>query len=148
MPKNYICSKEAKNSILLKYLYPQKLVNDNFFNRTGTNKLDGAIVECYKEKKVTRKQQLCCIFTEILFLDSEVHCVEQYARLTKEGPINLFYYAFVTRGGNPETLGTVQQLDVNDVEVLKETPVVCFWNFSRQPKLCTCYGGRPVRNWQ
>ena len=96
MPKKLRRGKHAEVSVLLKYLHPQKLVNDKFPNRTATSKIDKAIVVRCEEKKVTRKQQLCCVLTHESFPDNEVHCVERYARVTKEGPEDYLYDVFVT----------------------------------------------------
>ena len=81
----------AECSVLLSRLHPSKLIDDHFTNRSACDRLDGLIALKRELKYVNRRDQYCIVFRHERLHNQQIHCVERYCKVTKEGSfVDLF----------------------------------------------------------
>ena len=70
---------------LLKYIHPSKLIRDKYPNPINGQRLENCLLIRRETKEVNRKQQVCVIFRHDEFPDKELHAVERWVKVKKEG---------------------------------------------------------------
>ena len=129
MPTNLRRGKDAIVSILLKYIHPSEHIRAAYPNQGNGQRLDGCCVLRREVKKIRRTDQLAIVVSHESFPNTELYCVERYAKVTTEGPAdylfdNVVVEAVAEEGDRP---GDAQQVPQQDVPILM--PAVCRRNF-------------------
>ena len=72
---------------LLKYVHPSALIREKYPNPMNSQRLENCLVICREAKEVKHIQQTCIIFHHNEFPDKELHCVERWVKIKKEGDV-------------------------------------------------------------
>eukprot|EP00957_Ditylum_brightwellii_P061078 4635220-Ditylum_brightwellii.AAC.1 len=91
MARTKQCSSGAVCSCLVNKIHPGLEVEAKFPNRTKLNWLDGHVAIRWEPKKVKKKEQVCIVFHHCNFPNKEVHEVEWWVKVLKEGAAEHFF---------------------------------------------------------
>jgi len=83
--------RHAKISVMARFVHPSAHIRTKFPNLDKNQRLDNCAVLRQEEKFVSRKRQLCIIFSSPDFPDEELHADQRYCKVTQEGPRDLFF---------------------------------------------------------
>ena len=83
----------ASCSSHLSYLHPAKLIYNRYTNKDKLDALGGIIINLRYVIRVTRREQLCIVLKHENFGDHELHCIQKWVRVIREGSeANAFKY--------------------------------------------------------
>ena len=88
--------KDAKVSVMTKYLHPSRLINEVLQNYESNHRLNNCIVVRMEEKKVNRCNQLVMVLKHKDFKTNdgepeEIYAVTRWCKVEEEGPSDLFF---------------------------------------------------------
>ena len=88
--------KDAKVSVMTKYLYPSRTINEVLQNYESNHRLNNCIVVRMEEKKVNRRNQLVMVLKHKDFKTNdgepeEIYAVTRWCKVEEEGPSDLFF---------------------------------------------------------
>ena len=75
----------ASRSVLIRYLHPPKLIYGRYSNNEKHDYLSGIIITRIEVIRVTRRDHLCIFMQNEEFKDHELHCVQRWVRINREG---------------------------------------------------------------
>ena len=70
---------------LIKYIHPSQYIRDKYPNPMNGQRLQNCLLIRKEEKQVNRKKQECFVFRHDEFPDKELHCVQRWVKIVKEG---------------------------------------------------------------
>lgn len=88
--------KDAKVSVLSKYLHPSRLITQLLPNVETNHRLENCVVIRLEVKKIRKKDQLAIVLKHDDFKTNdgafeELHTVSRWCNITEEGPSDLFF---------------------------------------------------------
>lgn len=94
--KTLSMGQDATISIMLRFIHPSVIIRQKYPNHNPTKRLDNTKVLRLEEKKVSRKQQKCVVFTstDFVYHDGsliELHAVIKNCKVIAEGPTDKFF---------------------------------------------------------
>ena len=75
----------ATIKVIKRFVHPSALLREKYKNPKRGEKLEDCLVIRKEEKLVSRRQQMCIIFRHDDFPNVELHAVERYCQIVKEG---------------------------------------------------------------
>ena len=91
--------KDAKVSVLTKYLHPSRLITQVLPNVETNHRLENCVVIRLEVKKIRKKDQLAIVLKHDDFKTNdgafeELHTVSRWCNITEEGPSDLIFDRF------------------------------------------------------